>query len=504
MKKYVAVLAGASIWLVSATPSPAQGFLSPRAKAEKSYTKCDSGARPLTAVMDFTVSSGHGAGQELGGGLAKMLSNALVETKCFRVVDRANIDKLRKEKGLGMSGEVSSASAVQMGKMLGAQLSVFGEVTEYKEEVAKVGGGIKLGPFGDMFGMSTAHVGLILQLIDSSTGEIYASKSVDKEVRKVGAASGGSLWGVTGGAVGYKSMAMQDAVEQAINEAVAFLVEERESWTSANPASGSPTPQGVSTPSPASTPGGDCQALTSATAPRIMVMIPEIHIKRQVPDPAGETEIIRKFVEKGFSLVDQGQIAAIRYQEKALSAVKDAQAAAALGLEFGADIIVIGEAFSEFASREAEWYTCRARVEARAIQTRTGRILAADGKHAGAKDLSELIAGKAALREAGSLIADYFVEQLCRNTDTGNPKTAFVEILLTNVDFTQTTKFIEVLKSIPGVQEVKRTMTGNTARLQVQNANSAESLAEEIDAKKGKMPFSITGLSGNKIEVAYK
>src|SRR5690554_6211442 len=48
--------------------------------------------------------------------------------------------------------------------------------------------------------------------------------------------------------------------------------------------------------------------LYRANDPRIMVVIPEEHLRRLVPDPAAETEVIRRLVDAGFRLVDQTQV----------------------------------------------------------------------------------------------------------------------------------------------------------------------------------------------------
>ena len=55
--------------------------------------------------------------------------------------------------------------------------------------------------------------------------------------------------------------------------------------------------------------------LYRANDPRVMVVIPEEHLRRPVPDPAAETEIIRRLVDVGFRLVDQTQVAKVRDSE---------------------------------------------------------------------------------------------------------------------------------------------------------------------------------------------
>jgi curli biogenesis system outer membrane secretion channel CsgG len=57
------------------------------------------------------------------------LQGALQNSRHLTVTDRANLDALRQELGLQYSGEVDEASAVSLGKFLGAQIVVIGNLT---------------------------------------------------------------------------------------------------------------------------------------------------------------------------------------------------------------------------------------------------------------------------------------------------------------------------------------------------------------------------------------
>lgn len=89
--------------------------------------------------------------------------------------------------------------------------------------------------------------------------------------------------------------------------------------------------------------------------PRIMVIIPEYHMistrnpdperrrenRQEVPDPAGETEIIKNLIAAGFKIVDQQQAAKIRYNDQVKAAINgDTQLASQIGLEYDAEIII--------------------------------------------------------------------------------------------------------------------------------------------------------------------
>ena len=61
---------------------------------------------------------------------------------------------------------------------------------------------------------------------------------------------------------------------------------------------------------------------------------------------------------------------------------------------------VTGEAFSEFAGRHGDLVSVKARVEVKAVDRKTGKVLAVDRQTAVAVDLAEQVAGKTALQEA--------------------------------------------------------------------------------------------------------
>lgn len=155
-----------------------------------------------------------------------------------------------------------------------------------------------------------------------------------------------------------------------------------------------------------------CTAATAVAAdcPTVVVIIPETvtinHLPRQIPDPAAETEIIHCFLEYGFIVVDQTQVAALRYQQLVQSGLDgDKAALAQLSAGFSADILVLGEAFAEENEGRDTIQSARARVEVRAIETATGRILAAEGYHSGGIDLTMNTAAKKALQRTGAGIA---------------------------------------------------------------------------------------------------
>lgn len=161
--------------------------------------------------------------------------------------------------------------------------------------------------------------------------------------------------------------------------------------------------------------------------PKIAVYIPEHEIRRRIPDPAGETAVIKSFIEAGFTNVIAASPKAIIINPysygwiwKPIAEVnlEDMRSAARY---FDADILVIGEAFSEGVGDVGQWIptshvtgmqSSRARIEAKMYIASTGQIIAADGKYGSGADISQAVASKKALAAAGQQLGEYFYGKL--------------------------------------------------------------------------------------------
>lgn len=129
------------------------------------------------------------------------------------------------------------------------------------------------------------------------------------------------------------------------------------------------------------------KSLAGRKLPKVLVQIQERHLSA-IPaphiDPAAETEVSAVLKEAGFTVFEGD----------------DKQAA-----EAGVNLIVSGDAFSEFAARIATLVNCVARVEVRITDRKTGEVLYSDRETARAVDLAENIAGKTAIQKASRTLA---------------------------------------------------------------------------------------------------
>lgn len=243
--------------------------------------------------------------------------------------------------------------------------------------------------------------------------------------------------------------------------------------------------------------------------PRVMVVIAEQHLaRRRVSHPAGETEIIRKLIKKGFKIVDQSQVKKIRYNDQVRAALAgDNKTAAKIGLQYGAEVIIVGEAFSEFATSGGvlgSMISCRARVEARALRTDTGEIIAADGKHAAGIDISENIAGKKALQNAGGQLGDYLITQILSRWRSEVVDATSIQLIIIGVDYHQFAKFKMLLKdSVRGVKAIhQRTFSGKRGVLDIDFKGDPQALADELALKNfGDFKVAITNFTSNRLDL---
>jgi curli biogenesis system outer membrane secretion channel CsgG len=137
------------------------------------------------AVINFEDKSGYG--HNIGEGIADMLVTSLVESKKFMVIERAELDEILKEQGLGMSGAVTQQSAAKVGQLLGIELMVTGSISEFGDKEKKVGGGLgRLGGLNIGVSKKTARVAVDIRLVNVNTGEITMAKSAVGEDNSTG------------------------------------------------------------------------------------------------------------------------------------------------------------------------------------------------------------------------------------------------------------------------------------------------------------------------------
>lgn len=217
--------------------------------------------------------------------------------------------------------------------------------------------------------------------------------------------------------------------------------------------------------------------------PRVMILISERHW--QAPSPATETEVVRKFTENGFKVVDPNQIRIAHPSEPAGGLLHgDPAAAAAIGRQHGAELVIIGEAFSNDTRISYGLYTSRTTAEIRMLDVDTATIFVAKSQTGNGSDLTENMATQKAFQNTGELLADYLIEQIENQWNSRGPKAYEVSLVVAELTFSQLAQLEQALQNWRGVDAVNlRSFDAGIAVIGIETRHSAQGLASELVSK---------------------
>ncbi len=129
------------------------------------------GPKKRIAVMPFEYKAAKGSFRQVGHGLSQMMTDALVNSNAFIVEERSRLNEVMEEQNLGDTGRFNPSTVAPKGALEGAQLLVYGSVTEFE---ANCRGGALL-----LFGAKEACVGINIRIVDAATGRVVNSTSVE-------------------------------------------------------------------------------------------------------------------------------------------------------------------------------------------------------------------------------------------------------------------------------------------------------------------------------------
>jgi hypothetical protein len=302
---------------------------------------------------------------DLGVNIADLLSAFLSMEENLQLVERAQIKKIIEEMALGKTGIVKPEEAAKIGHMTGAKFLVTGRAFVVGKQLYITS---KI--------MSTETSKVAAQMAKGST-----SADLDVIVQDL-AVKLTDLLVAKGASMMPKVLSRKDMIAELKKQ------------------------------------------LAGRKLPTFAVCIPEFHTGRPIPDPAAETEIGFLLKACGAKLLATKDLGLSSWAKDFL---KDSGQTIPTGLH-KADVAIIGEAFSEFAGTTQKLISCKARIEVKAVEVETGRILAVDRATTTSVDLAENIAAKTALQKAGEQVALRIIPKIVKATSKpaapAQPKTA--------------------------------------------------------------------------------
>jgi curli biogenesis system outer membrane secretion channel CsgG len=184
------------------------------------------GLRYSITVSKFENRSAWSGQWNLGDAWGAILTDSLNQTGRFIVLGEADMRlEAMAEQDFAASGRAAGGgNVVATGQMTPAQLLVKGDITHFEDGTAGGGGsigfrGLRIGAKG-----GKAEINVVMYIVDSSTGQVVASKKCYGEVTKKGLSIGVDKDGFSGDIGGFKKTNAGKAIEKAVDEGVDFLI----------------------------------------------------------------------------------------------------------------------------------------------------------------------------------------------------------------------------------------------------------------------------------------
>lgn len=184
------------------------------------------GLRYSITVSKFQNKSNWSGQWDLGTAWGAVLTDSLNKTGKFIVLGEKDMrQEAMEEQDFAASGRAAGGGKkVATGQMTPAQLLIKGEITHFAESTGGGGGGIGFKGFKIGADVSSAEINVVMYIVDSSTGQVMASKKCIGEVSKRGLSLGMDKAGFTGDLGGFTKTNAGVAVEKAVDEAVQFMI----------------------------------------------------------------------------------------------------------------------------------------------------------------------------------------------------------------------------------------------------------------------------------------
>jgi curli biogenesis system outer membrane secretion channel CsgG len=186
------------------------------------------GLRYSITVTKFENKAGWHGQWDIGDAWGTVMTDMLNQTGKFIVLGESDMrGAAMGEQDFAASGRTAGgAKAPATGQMTPAQLLVKGAITHVQDSTAGGGGGISVGGVRVGGKGGKGEINATIYVVDSTTGQVLASKSVVGTSTKKGLSLGysGSGWG--GDVGGFKNDNVGKAVEAACSEAVDFILKQ--------------------------------------------------------------------------------------------------------------------------------------------------------------------------------------------------------------------------------------------------------------------------------------
>jgi curli biogenesis system outer membrane secretion channel CsgG len=263
----------------------------------------DAQERPRVAVIPFDNPTPWWQ-EQLGPSAANQLTVQLVNTGAFTVLERTRVDDIYEEWHRQQSGPITSASAVEIGKQLGARYLITGEFTYFNINDRSV----RIGPVRGH--ERRAESALTVRVIDVESGE-----------NPIGLEATGNVVVARGVSLPDADLLQNAALDPrladqalgpAIRDIVSQLIEQRDRLAGSGAAPAAPTITGLANDGSLYLDQGENAGMTPGRRFHVVRVVDEIrdrdgNVLDEVTERVGTIEVVRVLSQSAISRVVAGE-----------------------------------------------------------------------------------------------------------------------------------------------------------------------------------------------------
>jgi hypothetical protein len=204
-----------------------------------------------------------------------------------------------------------------------------------------------------------------------------------------------------------------------------------------------------------------------------------------------ESTIMERLMAAGFNVVDPAAVRRNIPRDKALRLLEgDPKAAAAAGLQYGAQVVITGRAFSKNAGGKllgTQMQSIQATLQARVVRADDGRVISSRSEQGTKAHIDEMQGGALAIKEASEKLSDTVINDILSSWKKevygrSQEITLVISGLVSYRHLAAVKKFLE--GDLQGVKAVhQRNFTQGTAELQLDYAGKTSVIADELSNK---------------------
>lgn len=181
--------------------------------------------KPSMAVLDFTNNTNaYWWRAGVGRDLANMLTNELASSKKFRMLERKKISSVIGELDFNESKYVDKSTKQKIGKIKGAKYLVTASVTSFEENTEGSNSNFNFMGFGVGQKSQKASLSVDLRIIETETGEIVDTRTIEGTSESKSNGFSGSFMGVGGSTSESKKTPASKAIRGAVVRIADYLV----------------------------------------------------------------------------------------------------------------------------------------------------------------------------------------------------------------------------------------------------------------------------------------